>query len=139
MLVSAHFIETTTGIATIRAHCWNTDYKICNQELLNTSQRPVYLLTMLQQWLALTLNMTVAALAILFVSLVTQLRAWSGFAGVGLVSLMSFGEMLSSTIKSWTHLETSLGAISRLNSFRESVKSENMSGETEEPDECWPH
>src|SRR4051812_28498827 len=93
---------------------------------------------MIQQWLTLTLNLTVAVVAVILVTLATQLRMSSGFTGVGLVSLMSFGEMLSSIVRSWTQLETSIGAVSRLKSFIETLKSENLLEETEMPPEEWP-
>lgn len=93
---------------------------------------------MLQQWLALTLAMTVAVVAIILVTLATQLRAGSGFTGVGLVSLMSLGEYLSSIITSWTQMETSLGAVSRLKGFSDTLQSEHRPEETEEPGEEWP-
>lgn len=51
---------------------------------------------------------------------------------------MSFGEMLSSLVRSWTQFETSIGAVSRLKSFSDTVESENLPGEVEMPSEEWP-
>jgi ATP-binding cassette, subfamily C (CFTR/MRP), member 1 len=93
---------------------------------------------MVQQWLTLMLNLTVTVVAVVLVTLATQLRTIPGFTGVGLLSLMSFGEMLSSIIRCWTQLETSIGAVSRLKRFDEIVKSENLLGETEMHSETWP-
>ena len=57
---------------------------------------------------------------------------------MGLVSLMSFGEILSSIVRSWTQLETSIGAVSRLKSFSDTVESENLPCQVEMPSEEWP-
>ncbi len=99
---------------------------------------------MLQRWLEIVLNMTVAALAVVFVSLATQLRTTNvGFTGVGLVSLMSFGQMLGAIVRCYTHLETATGALSRLQKFAESklVTSSNMTSESRAevtPPKFWP-
>ena len=136
--LSTHFLSTLTGLTTLRAFNLLTQNLTLNNHLLDRSQRPAYLLTMIQQWLTLVLNLVIAVLAIILVTLVTRLRASSSFTGVGLVSLMSFGEMLSSVVRSWTQLETSIGAVSRLKSFSENVESENLPGEVEVPTEEWP-
>ena len=46
--------------------------------------------------------------------------------------------MLSSMIRSWTQLETSIGAVSRLKSFSDTVESENLPCHVEMPPEEWP-
>jgi ATP-binding cassette subfamily C (CFTR/MRP) protein 1 len=51
---------------------------------------------------------------------------------------MSFGNILGSAIRSWTMLETSIGAVSRLKSFSATVPDENTSDEIEKPLEEWP-
>lgn len=51
---------------------------------------------------------------------------------------MSFNESLAQIIKTWTNLETSLGAISRLISFTGHTASENLPGETQPVPENWP-
>jgi ATP-binding cassette subfamily C (CFTR/MRP) protein 1 len=93
---------------------------------------------MVQQWLQAILNFSIAAVATILVTLATQLHANSGFTGVGLISLMSFSGILGNMISSWTLLETSLGAVSRLKSFSAMVKGEDLKGETERPAENWP-
>jgi len=135
---SSHFLETINGLSTLRVFGWLEGHIDLNNALLDTSQRPMYLLAMIQQWLTLVLNMTVAVLAIVLIALATQLRTSSGFTGVGLVTLMSFGQMLANLVQCWTQLETSTGALSRLKSFGEMVNSENLDGECEMPGEEWP-
>ena len=135
---SAQFLSTLTGLATLRAFAWLPQILTLNHHLLETSQRPAYLLPLMQQWLRLVLNLVVAIIAIMLVTLATQLRAESGFTGVGLVSLMSFGDGLSSLVRCWTQLETSIGAISRLKSFSDTVKSELLPCQVEMPPKEWP-
>lgn len=86
----------------------------------------------------MALALMVTVLAILVVVLATQLRTDVGFAGASLVSLMSFGAILANVIKEWTLLELGMGAVSRLESFCQTVKSEFGGDETEELPEDWP-
>lgn len=106
--------------------------------MLDTSQRPAYLLAMIQQWLVVTMQLMVAGLAVVLVTLATQLRANSGFTGASLVTLMSWGETLSSLVRFYTQLETSIGAVSRIKTFSEKVSPEDLEGEDIEPPEEWP-
>lgn len=135
---STHFIDTIKGVATFRAFGWCNDGIILNNNLLDTSQRPAYLLSMIQQWLGLVLGLIVAVLAVVVITLATQLRANTGFTGASLVTLMYFGATLANIIRSYTLLETSLGAVSRLKSFSEDTKPETLPGEDIIPPESWP-
>ena len=125
-------------MATIRAFGWTSADIARNNELLDTSQRPAYLLGMIQQWLMTTLQLIVAALAVFLVGLATQLRSNTGLTGASLVTLLSFSEIISSLIRSYTALETSLGAVARLRTFSETVKPEDQPGEDIEPPVEWP-
>lgn len=109
-----------------------------NLELLDTSQRPAYLLAMIQQCLMLVLNLLVAFLAVGLLSLTTQLKTSAGFTGASLVSLMSFSEIATALIFCYTALETSIGAVSRLKTFSDKVSSEHQLGEDFEPPADWP-
>ncbi|RBR23238.1 uncharacterized protein FIESC28_03980 [Fusarium coffeatum] len=133
-----HFTDTMKGIATIRAFGWEKNDILHSNQLLDTSQRPAYLLAMIQQWLASSLRLIVAGIAVVLVALATQLRTNAGLTGASLISLLTFSEFLSDVIKSYTSLETSLGAVSRLRSFSETVATENLPGEDIEPPESWP-
>ena len=93
---------------------------------------------MIQRWLAFTLQLVVAVLAVGVVTLATQLRSNTAFTGASLVALMSFGDNLAHIIKFYTLLETSIGAVSRLKAFNENVKSENKAGEDVVPPREWP-
>ncbi|KAF5978301.1 multidrug resistance [Fusarium coicis] len=133
-----HFTDTIKGVATIRAFGWQQFDIAHSNKLLDTSQRPAYLLAMIQQWLATLLHFIVTGTAVLLITLATQLRTNAGLTGASLISLLTFSEALSNLITSYTSLETSLGAVSRLRSFSETVETENKPGEVIEPPETWP-
>ncbi|KAH6718942.1 putative ATP-binding cassette transporter [Leptodontidium sp. MPI-SDFR-AT-0119] len=136
----SHFIESLSGLVTIRAFGWGETFKTRNLALLDVSQKPYYLLFCIQRWLALALDLLVMALAVILMSLVVKLRSEisAGFVGLALLNVMSFNENLANIIKTWTNLETSLGAISRLISFSGHTTSENLPGEDQPLPDNWP-
>jgi len=93
---------------------------------------------MIQEWLNLVLGLVVMALAVILVTLSTQLHSNSGFAGASLYSLLTLGENLAGIVLWYTRLETSIGAISRLKTFNETVKPEDQDGEDIILPEEWP-
>ncbi|KAI8961197.1 putative ABC multidrug transporter [Daldinia sp. FL1419] len=133
-----HFLDTSNGIVTIRAFGFITDDREKNTYLLDRSQRPAYLFTAIQQWLTLVLNTVVAVVAVMLTSLAVFLRSSPGFTGASLVTLMGFGEMLTSVVTYYTLLETSLAAITRLKSFEKDAESEAKDKEDIIPPEEWP-
>ncbi|KAK2601395.1 hypothetical protein N8I77_010849 [Diaporthe amygdali] len=134
----SHFIDTIKGIATIRAFGWVPENVRMNQVYLDTSQRPAYLLAIIQRWLGFVLRLIVALLAIAIVTLATQLGSNTAFTGASLVTLMSFAEGLMYVITMYTLLETSIGAVSRLKNFSEKIKPEGSEDETLIPAPLWP-
>lgn len=127
-----------SGLPSLRAFGWTDSLITINHTLIDISQQPSYLLSVVQVWLAMALALMIAVLATFVVVLATQLRADVGFAGASLVSLMSFGAILTNVIKEWTLLELGMGAVSRLESFCKAVKSELEDDETEQLPEGWP-
>lgn len=109
-----------------------------NADLMNSSQRPAYLLAMIQQWLILVLDMVVMVIAAVLTTLAVRLHSSSGFTGASLVTLMSFGESLSGIVSYYTRLETSIGAIARLRTFNKTVAPEEREEEDIIPHEQWP-
>lgn len=109
-----------------------------NNSLLDTSQQPAYLLSMIQRWLALVLGIVVAVLALFVVTLSTQLRTNAGFTGASLVSLMSFSKTLANLVQMYTLLETSIGAVGRLKSFSDDTPRESRPEEDVVPATSWP-
>ena len=109
-----------------------------NARLVNDSQRPAYLLVMVQQWLNLVLDVVVMVMAAVLTTLAVRMHSSSGFTGASLVTLMSFGENLSGIVIFYTKLETSIGAIARLKTFNETVVPEDKDGEDIIPSLQWP-
>ncbi|KGO49054.1 ABC transporter, integral membrane type 1 [Penicillium expansum] len=134
-----HFLDTVKGITTLRAFGFIPDDVDKNTRLIDASQRPAYLLLMIQQWLTLVLDLVVMVLAVVMTTLAVRLHSSSGFAGASLFSLMSFGESISGIVVFYTKLETSIGAIARLKLFNENVKPEDREEEDIVPPIQWPH
>ncbi|RLL96888.1 hypothetical protein CFD26_106852 [Aspergillus turcosus] len=133
--------ETLEGLPTIRALGWQEKFERRNQERLDASQRPVYLLYCIQRWLNFVLDLIVAALAILLVSLATQLPSSTsgGRLGVAMLNILGFSQSLSQFIFFYTDLETSLQAVSRVKEFVETTVSEESTHRSlTTPTENWP-
>lgn len=136
----ALFTESVTGLATLRAFGWRGALEKKHHELLDRSQRPFYLLYAVQRWLTFVLDMFVAAIAVLVMVLVTQLKDVlpTGLIGVALVNIILFSQHLKLLMTFWTNLETQIGAISRIRSFTSHTASEHEPQEKEQPPPTWP-
>ncbi|KAJ3942687.1 uncharacterized protein N0V96_006906 [Colletotrichum fioriniae] len=124
--VYTHFLETLSGLPTIRAQALTHPSITHAHALIDRSQRPFYILLLTQQWLTLVLDLTTTALALLVVGLAVHLRDTVSVAltGVSLVQLISFTETLKLLIQFWTSLETSIGAVARIKNFAEETPDE---------------
>ena len=138
--VYSHFLETLEGLATIRAFGWQDQASLTNLKRLDASQRPYYLLYCIQRWLNLVLDLIVAALAVIVITLAVKLRSSTsaGLIGIALNNVLTFNQVLSSLVNYWTQLETSLGAIARLKSFETKVLPEDKAGDLVIPPDSWP-
>lgn len=138
--VYTQFLETLDGLSTLRAFGWAPAAIEANHILVDRSQRPFYLLIMVQRWLVLVLDMTTAALALLVVGFAVMLRGDVdvGLTGVSLVQLIGLSETLNMLIQFWTSIETSIGAVARIKQFAEDTPEESRPGETQEPSTTWP-
>ncbi|KAK0619996.1 ABC transporter [Immersiella caudata] len=136
----SHVLESLDGMASIRAYGWGNSYIVKNLAYLDTAQKPYYLLSCVQQWLALVLGLIVAVfttfLTILAVILHGKVNA--GFFGIALVSMEGFAQSLASLVAFWTKLETSLGAVSRVKTFSEDTPREESIDESVAPPAPWP-
>ncbi|KAI0147838.1 ABC multidrug transporter [Xylariaceae sp. FL1272] len=133
-----HFLDTTKTIVTMRAFGFIEEDRSKNMALLDASQRPAYLLAMIRRWLTFALNIVVTFIALILTALATQLRSEAGFTGASLVTVMSFGPVLTNIVMYYTQLETSIGAVARLKTFSQNVKPENRDVEINAPPEEWP-
>ena len=137
---SSQFLETLSGLATIRAFGWQSELITLNNERLDNSQKPIYLLYSVQRWLNLVLDLIASGLAIVLITVAVELNGTisAGFAGLALYNVMTLSEALKATVSIWTVLETSIGAVARVKLFVEETPSENLSGETSAPPDDWP-
>ncbi|KAJ5876483.1 ABC transporter transmembrane domain type 1 [Penicillium soppii] len=121
-----HFLETIHGISSIRAFNWGHQLREKSHSLLNRSQRPVYMLYSIQQWLILVLDLTVGAIAVILIAMVTSLKDLFNAAsiGVALNILLTLNQTLANALKMWTMTETSIGAVTRVQRFIEDIPSE---------------
>ncbi|PNP83731.1 hypothetical protein FNYG_02948 [Fusarium nygamai] len=133
-----HFLNTSRGIATIRALGWTRENIKHNHRLLDQSQRPMYLLSMVQRWLYLTLNVVVAVTATALVGLITQLQSSSSLSGASLVTLMTLSQSLSDIVRFYAALETSIGAVARLRNFTTKTGTEGGLHGDVKLDQQWP-
>uniref|UniRef100_A0A093VBK4 Metal resistance protein YCF1 n=1 Tax=Talaromyces marneffei PM1 TaxID=1077442 RepID=A0A093VBK4_TALMA len=137
-----HFIETIGGIATVRAYGWESIFQDECEQKLNQSQKPFYMLMCIQIWLTLVLDLIVGIMAVILMATTTSLKDnfSPGSVGVGLNLVLLFGLSLKNCIRSWTQLETSIGAVSRVKSFVADTPSENRHLGTTEwiPPQEWP-
>jgi ATP-binding cassette, subfamily C (CFTR/MRP), member 1 len=135
-----HFIESLSGLATIRAFGWSSSFVSQNLILLDNSQKPYYLLFCIQRWLSIVLEVMVAVLAIILMVLVVEFRnsVEPGYVGLALLNVISFSSFLIWVVRQWTSLETSIGAISRLKTFTTTTPNENLPSESQPVPDSWP-
>jgi ATP-binding cassette subfamily C (CFTR/MRP) protein 1 len=136
--VYKHFVETARGVSTIRAYRWGPTFHEKSGEILDEAQRPFYMLFCIQQWLALVLDLIVGALAVVLVALATSVSGSlsAGALGVALVLILEFNGTLAQSIQSWTKLETSIGAVARIQQFVQQTPLEPAGVAVASPD--WP-
>ncbi|KAI6785036.1 uncharacterized protein J7T54_008130 [Emericellopsis cladophorae] len=134
----AHFMETLSGLVTLRALGFTRTASATSNRLLDTSQRPAYLLAIIQRWLQFVLRIVVMLLATIVVTLATQLRTDAGLTGATLLTLMGFGTILSVIVESYTTLETSIGAVARLKTFSDATEAEPQPHVDAPLDMAWP-
>ncbi|KAL2419956.1 ABC multidrug transporter B [Exophiala dermatitidis] len=120
------FIETYNGLASIRAFRLQSQLNDEMAASLDVSQKPFYLLFCIQRYLGLVLNLMVAGLALLLigVSIATRGHVGTGFLGVALINLMTFGTSLTDFVNVWCTLEINLAAVERVKSFSEQTPQE---------------
>lgn len=129
----SQFIESLSGLVTIRAFGWASAFEDQNLALLDESQRPFYLLFCIQRWLELALDLSVAILGAILMVLVVKLRneVGTGYVGLAILNVITVSQSLSQILRNWAELETSMGAIARIRDFVTHTDSENKPGENE--------
>ena len=139
--VFKHFTETIEGLATIRAFGWQSPFNGHAIEYIDDSQRPYYLLLCIQRWLNLVLNLMVAVVGTLVITLATLIPSSTsgGYIGIALTSILGFTGALSGILQQWTVAEMQVGAVMRTRSFEKNTPCETTDDdESIEPDANWP-
>ncbi|KAI2814154.1 hypothetical protein CBS115989_8778 [Aspergillus niger] len=124
-----HLSETLSGVSTIRAFRRQQWLERNNLLFVDDSQKCVYTLFMIQQWLTLAMDLLACGLVVLLMILIVFSRDSfdSGSSGTAIVTLMSFTQSLARLLKFWSLTESCLGAVSRIKTFAETVPSEAQS------------
>ncbi|CAG8906439.1 unnamed protein product [Penicillium egyptiacum] len=140
-LVFTNFLDTASGIVTIRAFGWKAKFENENVKSLDLSQKPFYILLCLQCWLKMTMDCIIAIFAVILIAFTVLYRNTTTGADLGLALnlVIVANTTLLRLVQSWTSLETSLGSISRLKSIQDCVPSEDDDvGGTLGPNLRWP-
>ena len=134
------FGETAAGLTTIRAFGWADKLAEKHLELLDRSQKPFYLMFCLQRWLTVVLDLLITALVTILIVIVAANRESISPAtvGLGLLSVVGLNWSLNQLVRTWTQLETSIGAITRLRDFNRATESEHKGIENQAVRNKWP-
>ncbi|KAJ5701344.1 hypothetical protein N7488_008892 [Penicillium malachiteum] len=127
----SQFIESLSGLVTIRSFGWTKAFESQSLALLDTSQKPFYLMFCIQRWLELALDISVAILGAILMILVVKLRTelGAGYVGLAILNVITFSQSLSNILRNWAQLETSIGAVSRVRDFVKNTANENRPDE----------
>ncbi|KAK2600118.1 hypothetical protein QQS21_005133 [Conoideocrella luteorostrata] len=123
----SQFVESLDGLASIRAFGWQEPLKVLLYDHLEKSQRPFYLLLVIQRWLSVVLDcLTAGFVLLLLIIVIIGLRhqVSPGFAGVALANLINLSGSLTTVVNVWTQMETSIASIQRIRDFEKDVPSE---------------
>ncbi|KAL8840168.1 MAG: hypothetical protein Q9176_004016 [Flavoplaca citrina] len=136
----SQFTEMMAGLTTIRAFAWQNALETKNRFLLDRSQKPFYLLFSVQRWLQLVLDLLVAAVAVMLIVLVVELRGFlsGAYVGVALLNIILFSQHLKLVLQFWTMLEIHIGAVCRVRNFTTTIATEDGPNETRTPPTDWP-
>lgn len=130
-------LESLDGLATVRAYGWAAWYLRRGIEVLERSQVPFHFLQSAQVTLNLSVDLFVATLALVVISIaVVQMNTSGGSLGLALFNIVGLGQSVKGVVFFWTSLEITLGAVARIRDFTEDTKSEHES-DTKPPVE-WP-
>ncbi|GLA61413.1 hypothetical protein AtubIFM54640_001932 [Aspergillus tubingensis] len=137
--LNTNFLDTTSGVTTIRAFGWQEKFAAENIQALDMSQKPYYLLLCLQCWLKVVLDCIMAIIAIGLITLTVMYQNSTGAdVGMALIIMIGANTTLLRLVQNWTSLETSLSAVARLRDVQEYVPSEDGTRGAIEPGPKWP-
>ena len=134
------FLDTIQGLTTIRAFGWSQAYVRESFSLLDSSQKPYYLLFCVQRWLLLVLALISAALEMLVIGLAIALRTRvsAGLVGLAIIQVTTLTQTMTDFVTQWTEMETSLGAVTRISRFMNETTRESHLDEGRAAIDEWP-
>lgn len=128
------------GLETIRAFGWSDIIRRSNIQRTDDARRPEYLLMCLQMWLNVMLDLLAAAVAtgVVAVAVLLRGRVSGGRVGVALNTMLVVNATLLKLVESWTTMENSMGAISRIKTIEDMVPSEGRQVRALDTPANWP-
>ncbi|KAG5785091.1 hypothetical protein H9Q73_001249 [Fusarium xylarioides] len=138
--VYSSFLESVEGVVSIRSFGWVKQAENTNMNCLDKSQQPTYILLCLQLWLNIVLDLVIATMAVILIALAVLLEGSisAGQIGMSLNIVLAANSTLLALVTSWTNLEISLGAISRLKTLEAETVAEEQSLSGAVVPEFWP-
>ncbi|KAG5797000.1 hypothetical protein H9Q69_003963 [Fusarium xylarioides] len=138
--VYSSFLESVEGVVSIRSFGWVKQAENTNMNCLDKSQQPTYILLCLQLWLNIVLDLVIATMAVILIALAVLLEGSTsaGQIGMSLNIVLAANSTLLALVTSWTNLEISLGAISRLKTLEAETVAEEQSLSGAVVPEFWP-
>lgn len=120
--------EVGSGIQHIRATRAQKDFEKTGIRHLDFSQKPFYMLYVIQQWLTLSTDLAIAFMAVLLVTLALTVHENTSQAAIGLalLGLLALGDNLTLGFRAWVKFETSLGGMVRLRNFERDTPIETV-------------
>lgn len=85
-----------------------------------------------------SLDIVVAIVAIIVVTVAVSLDSRSSSVGVALLQVMSFSGTMRQTVVFWTQMETSIAAVTRIKDFSDHIESEHSTHHRHELPGGWP-
>ncbi|QGI64020.1 hypothetical protein CEK26_007971 [Fusarium fujikuroi] len=123
-----YVVQRVEGVVSIRSFGWVKQAESTNMNCLDKSQQPAYILLCLQLWLNIVLDLVIASMAVILIALAVFLEGstTAGQIGMSLNIVLVANSTLLALVTSWTNLEISLGAISRLKTLEEETVAEEQ-------------
>ncbi|KAK5122260.1 hypothetical protein LTR85_004170 [Meristemomyces frigidus] len=138
--VISSFVETTEGLATIRAFGWEEAYAAQNAQRLDDTQRPYYLMLCLQSWLKVVLGLMTAGMAVGVIAIAVTMKGTTSGSQVGIALnlVLVVNATLLRFVESWANLDISMGAVARLKALEAEAPEEDQGAENVQPPDSWP-
>ncbi|KAJ5144344.1 hypothetical protein N7526_001852 [Penicillium atrosanguineum] len=132
--------ETAAGVEHIRAYGWQGPLLSQTYEMLDHSQKSFYYMYAIQRWLVVILNAiaTATVSGLVSIALLVVNASSQGGLGLALMAVIYLQADLNFLITEWTTLETSLGAVARLQSFMKDTPTEKDEDCVTEQTVTWP-